>query len=219
MDLLTGDIDAIVQNFLNVLNQPLQQQQSPRQLTQHSELDLLTGDIDAIVQNFLNILNRPLERQQSERQFWTLPYQAINIQSFRTIHFSLLSSAPSFDLDRAVAAFPNDLTPTIKSLCHEWYGVKVWTVLNARYESANQMDEHLKIIEAYLPVKHTIFLRQQNEIDADGNNIYHHGLNFLGQRLLAINAKFIRGKSSLVLSDIYSLTMNVVRFAPLSGAG
>ena len=91
-------------------------------------------------------------------------------------------------------------------------------MLYARCESANLLDEHYKIFDAYLPVQHTIFFRQQPEIDADGFNTYSQRLNLLGQRLLSLNAKFIRGKSSLVLSEIYSLNMNIVRFAPLSGA-
>ena len=179
--------------------------------------DWLTGDINVIVQDFLNVLNRPFQFHQF-RQFWSLPFTTTKSASFRTLHFSPLPSAPIYDLDRAMAAFQNDLTPTIKSLCQEWNGVKVWTVLYARYESANPMDEHYKVMDVYLPVAHTIFLRQANDVDADGNNPYHHGLNILAQRLLALNAKFIRGKSSLVLAEIYSLNMNVVRFVPLSGA-
>ena len=65
------------------------------------------------------------------------------------------------------------------------------------------MDEHFKVIDAYLPVEHTIFLCQAGDVDANGENPHHHGLNLLAQRLLAINAKFIRGKSSLVLAEIY----------------
>ena len=118
-----------------------------------------------------------------------------------------------------MSAFTIDLTPTIESLCEEWNGVKVWTVLYARYESANPMDEHFKVIDAYLPVEHTIFLRQAADVDYNGQNPHHHGLNLLAQRLLAINAKFIRSKSSLVLAEIYSLGMNAVRYATLSGAG
>ena len=97
-------------------------------------------------------------------------------------------------------------------------GVKVWKVLYARYESANPMDEHFKVINAYLPVEHTIFLRQAADVDGNGQNPHHHGLNLFAHRLLAINPKFIRGKSSLVLAKIYSLCMNAVRFAPLSDA-
>ena len=91
-------------------------------------------------------------------------------------------------------------------------------MLYARYESANPMDDHFKVIDAYLPVEHTIFLRQVADVDGNGQNPHYHGLNLLAHRLLAINAKFIRGKSSLVLAEIYSLGMNAVRFAPLLGA-
>ena len=177
----------------------------------------LTGDIDLIVQNLEEALNQPFDPTQF-RKYWSFPYETAKNPSFKTFHFSPLPAAPIYDLDQAVAAFTSDLSPTIETLCEEWNGVKVWTVLYARYESANPMDEHFKVIDAYLPVEHTIFLRQAADVDADGENPHHHGLYLLAQRLLAINAKFVRGKSSLVLAEIYSLGMNAVRFAPLSGA-
>ena len=40
----------------------------------------------------------------------------------------------------------------------------------------------------------------------------------MAQRLLEANAKFIRGKSGLVLAEIYSLNLNVARVAPFSGS-
>ena len=40
----------------------------------------------------------------------------------------------------------------------------------------------------------------------------------MSYRLLEANVKFIRGKSKLVLAKIYSLNLNAVRFAPLSGS-
>ena len=92
-------------------------------------------------------------------------------------------------------------------------------MLYVRYEMANPMDEHFKVINAYLPVEHTLFLRQATDVDGNGKNPHHHGLNRFAQRLLAINVKFIRGKSLFVLAEIYLLEMNAVRFALLSSAG
>ena len=40
----------------------------------------------------------------------------------------------------------------------------------------------------------------------------------MAEHLLEANAKFIRGKSGLVLAEIYSLNLNAVRFAFLSGS-
>ena len=53
---------------------------------------------------------------------------------------------------------------------------------------------------------------------ANRNNLYIDGLTRMAERLLEANAKFIRGKSRLVLAEIYSLNLNAVKFAPFSGS-
>ena len=117
-----------------------------------------------------------------------------------------------------MAALSNDLTNTFETPCREWHGVKVWPVLFVRYESVNPLDEHFKTFDAHLPVSHSIFLYNQPELYADRINPYIAGLNRMAERLLEANAKFIRGKSGLVLAEIYSLNLNAVRFAPFSGS-
>ena len=126
--------------------------------------DWLTGYINLIVEDFLCRLRQPFNPQRY-RQYWTLLYETAKNPSFKTFHFSPLPLSLIFSLVQAVSAFTTDLTPTIESLCEEWDVVKVWTVLYARYESANLMDEHLKVIDAYLPVEHTIFLRRAADVD------------------------------------------------------
>ena len=117
-----------------------------------------------------------------------------------------------------MAAISDDVTDTIEAQCREWHGVKVWPVLFVRYESANPLDEHFKTFDAHLPVSHSNFLYIQPELYDDRINPYLAGLNRMAVRLLEANAKFIRGKSGLVLAEIYSLNLNAVRFAPLSGS-
>ena len=75
-----------------------------------------------------------------------------------------------------------------------------------------------KHFDAHLPISHSIFLYHQPELYTDRSNPYHPGINRLIEKLLAANAKFIRGKSGLMLAEIYSLNLNVVRFAPLAGS-
>ena len=62
------------------------------------------------------------------------------------------------------------------------------------------------------------FFHYQPELYANRSNPHYPGIQRLAQRLLEANAKFIRGKSGLVLAEIYSLNLNVVRFAPFSGS-
>ena len=117
-----------------------------------------------------------------------------------------------------MAALSKDVTNTIDAQCREWNGVKIWPVRFVRYESANPIDEHFKTFDAHLPVLHSIFLYNQPELYADRINPYIVCLNCMAERLLEANAKLIRGKSGLVLAESYSLNLNAVRFAPLSGS-
>ena len=86
------------------------------------------------------------------------------------------------------------------------------------YESANPLDEHFKHFDAHLPVAHSIFLHYQPEYYANRSSPYYLDIQRLAQRPLEANAKFIRVNSGLVLSEIYSLNLNVARFAPYSGS-
>ena len=152
------------------------------------------------------------------REFWNEPVQILSNLNFKIFQFIPLPTVPFNDLDRAMAALFKDMIYTIESLCKEWQGVKVWPILFVRYESANPLDEHFKTFDAYLPASHSVFLYNHPELYANQNNPYTDGLNRIAKRLLEANAKFIRGKSGLVLAEIYSLNLNAVRFAPLSGA-
>ena len=151
-------------------------------------------------------------------KFWNEPIQIQSNQYFQIFQFTPIPTVPYNELDFAMAALSNDLTNTIEAQCRDWHGVKVWPVLFVRYESANPLDEHFKSFDAYLPVSHSIFLYNQPELYADRINPYLVNLNRMAERLLEANAKFIRGKSGLVLAEIYSLNLNAVRFAPLSGS-
>ena len=153
-----------------------------------------------------------------KRRFWTEPDNNVSNFHFKIIQFKPIPNAPIHDLDSAMDALWADVLPTIKSLCREWHGVKVWPVLFVRYESANPLDDAFKSFDAYLPVAHSIFLYNQPELYANRTSPYHAAMLRLAERLLAANAKLIRGKSGLVLAEIYSLNLNVVRFAPLSGS-
>ena len=51
---------------------------------------------------------------------------------FKSLQFSPTERALVHDLDRAMLALNDDITPTIESFCREWQGVKVWPVLFVR---------------------------------------------------------------------------------------
>ena len=179
--------------------------------------NVLTGDPQEVVRHFLNRLSNSIQPRPL-REFWSEPYQILTTDHFRTLQFSPIVSAPLYDLDRAMQALYHDATPSIETLCREWQGIKVWPVLYVRYESANPLDEHYKHFDAHLPISHSIFLYHQPELYTNHTNPYHPGIDRLIEKVLAANAKFIRGKSGLMLAEIYSLNLNVVRFTPLAGS-
>ena len=152
------------------------------------------------------------------REYWNRPIQKQSNHYFKIFQFTPIPTVPFNNLDRAMAALSNDVTDTIEAQCREWHGVKVWPVLFVKYEFANPLDDHFKSFDAHLPVSHSIFLYNQPELYTDRINPHIAGLNCMAERLLEANAKFIRGKSGLVLAEIYSLNLNAVRFAPLSGS-
>ena len=162
------------------------------------------NDIQEIVQLFRECWNKPIQKQSN--------------QYFNIFQFTPIPTVPFNDLYFAMAALSNDVTETIEAQCTEWHGVKVWRVLYVRYESANPLEEHSKTFDAHLPAPHSIFLYNQPKLYADRINLHITVLNRMAERLLEANAKFIRGKSRLVLAEIYSLNLNAVRFAPLSGS-
>ena len=130
----------------------------------------LTVDIHQVIQNFINSTRRQPPHQLQQRQqppqwqFWTEPFQSSSNSHFKTLQFRPISNAPIHDLDRAMSSLPQDITPTIKKLCRDLQGVKVWPVLFVRYESANPLDEPFKIFDSHLPVSHSIFFQNQPEV-------------------------------------------------------
>ena len=177
-----------------------------------------TGDARELAQIIFNNLSRSNRPPQFLRKFWTKSYQKQYNQSFKILQFNPTETAPINDLDRAMVALHDDLTPTIETLCQEWHGIKVWPVLFVLYESANPLDEHFKNFDAHLTVAYFIFLHYQPKLYANRISPHYPGIQRLAQRLLEANAMFIRGQSGLVLAEIYSLKINVVRFAPFSGS-
>ena len=88
-----------------------------------------TGDIQELIQHILNNDSRPNQLRQPLRKFWSEPYQTQYNQYFKSLQFNPTDTAPVHELDRAMVAVHDDVTPTIESLCREWQGIKVWPVL------------------------------------------------------------------------------------------
>ena len=138
-----------------------------------------------------------------------------------TLHFRVLQSFPTptanvQNLDAALDALVPDIAPTLELLCEELKCMKVWPSLHVRYESANPTEEHFKSVDAHLRVPALIFERRQTSISGERSYVWQ--LQHFANGFRNANAKFIRDKSGLILAEIYSLNMNIVRFNPLDGS-
>ena len=136
-----------------------------------------------LAQFIFNNLSRSNIYPQPHRKYSTIPYQKQYNQSFKIPQFKLRDTSHINDLDRAMVAFHNDVTPTIKTLCQEWNGIKVWPVVFVRYESANLLDKHFKNFDAHLPVVNSIYRQYQPELYAKRSKPYYPGIQRLAQRL------------------------------------
>ena len=71
---------------------------------------------------------------------------------------------------------------------------------------------------AHLPVAYTISLYNQPELNNNKTNFHFAEIFCLAEQILVAIAKFIRGKSGLVLAKIHFVNLNVARFAPIFGS-
>ena len=117
-----------------------------------------TGDIQELIQHVFNIASRPNLPRQSFRKFWSEPYQTEYNHYFKSLQFNPIDTGSVHDLDCAMVPLHDDVTPTIESMCREWQDLKLWPVLFVWYESANPLDEPLKIFDADLSATNSIFL-------------------------------------------------------------
>ena len=176
-----------------------------------------TGNVQKLFEHIWNNARRPNQPRQIFCKFWSKPYQSQYNQYFKSFQFDLIETALVHDLDRALRTLHDDIKLTIESLCREWQGVKVWPVLFVLYESANPLYEPFKIFDA-TTCSSFHFFHYQPELYANRSHNHYPAIQRLAQRLFSANAKLIRGMSGLVLAEIYSLNLNVVRFAPFSGS-
>ena len=80
----------------------------------------LTGNVRKLFEHIWNNARRQNQPQQPLLKFWLEPYQTQYNQYFKSLQFSPTETAPVHDLDRAMLALHDDITPTIESLCREW---------------------------------------------------------------------------------------------------
>ena len=147
--------------------------------------------------------------------YWTEPIELQVVTHFRIIQAHPKAGVNPQDLDMALSALDTDILPSISRLCIELKSIKVWASLHVRYESANPMAEHFKLIDGHLRVPHVMF----SQIPSQPHILYTNQLEQLSKALKEANARFVKEQSGLILAEIYSLNMNIIKFNPLSGSG
>ena len=146
--------------------------------------------------------------------YWRRPEILMSTSHFHVMQFRPRPSVKNNDLDLAMEKIQTDVQRYVSKASRALNGIKVWPMLYVRYESANPLEENFKTFEAYLPAASGIFFPIDRELECKPHGAV---LQRLADRLLASNAKFIRHRSGLVLAEIYSLNLNIVRFNPLDG--
>ena len=119
------------------------------------------------------------------------------------------------DLDTARRTLARDISPKIVEMANELNCLKIWPTLHVRYESADPLNPDQKRIEAFIRVRSLIFERWMSP----ERPAYKDQMQKFANSLQQSNAKFIRDKSGLILAEIYSYNLNIIRYNPVAGAG
>ena len=121
----------------------------------------------------------------------------------------------NYDLDAALRALARDISPKIVEIAEQLKSLKIWPSLHVRYETADPFSPDQKRIEAYIRVRSLVFERWMS---AEGP-AYKNQMEKFANGLQQSNVKFIRDKSGLILAEIYSFNLNIIRYNPVAGAG
>ena len=184
---------------------------------------LLPGSIrDILLQEDDNITFSDAVKKASDlERFWSRPLLVPDWLAPQSIFSSDLlevdNSASRLNSSEPTLAFQNSdpLQFGPHSSCNES------GPLHNRYEFVIHRTESIlpfKSFEPFLPASHIILYDINHSTHDPQYNPHAQELKTIIERLLASNAKYIREKSGLVLSEILYLNIHWIRYAPLSGS-
>ena len=166
----------------------------------------------------------PVKQTESPRQtasfraYWELG-QPVGASSryFRQIRYLPLPNAVP-DLDKALSGAWLDRGHDLHKHLDEFDGaVKVWVTVQVAYEPVKPM-ANKEPFEQYLSTAPTRILRRDGPV-TDSANPYINSLRILTEGIKEFNAKFIRDKSGLRLTDVLQFLLKMVNYAPLESRG
>ena len=200
---------------------------SEEQLAQFNSL--YSSSADELVQSYseptiINYQNpsgenvEPIDFDQgleNEPTYWVNPTEITIPRHFRIVQFKPSAEVLNYDLDAALRALARDISPKIVEIAEQLKCLKIWPSLHVRYETADPFSPDQKRIEAYIRVRSLVFERWMS---AEGP-AYKNQMEKFANGLQQSNVKFIRDKSGLILAEIYSFNLNIIRYNPVAGAG
>ena len=162
----------------------------------------LTGNVQELFEHIWNNARRPNQAQQPLLKFWSEPIRH-NTISISNLYSFPQPKQPPFTTWTAPCL--HSMTILLLQSSHCVVNGKASKCGPCFSSGTNQLifsTSPLKS-DAHLPATHFIFLHYQPELYANRSNPHYPGIQRLAQRLLEANAKYIRGKSGLVLAEIY----------------
>ena len=152
---------------------------------------------------------------ENEPTYWVNPTEITIPHHFRIVQFKPSAEVLTYDLDAALRSLARDISPKLVEIAEQLHCLKIWPSLHVRYETADPFSPDQKRIEAYIRVRSLVFERWMS---AEGP-AYKNQMEKFANNLQQSNAKFIRDKSGLILAEIYSFNLNIIRYNPVAGGG
>ena len=146
------------------------------------------------------------------------PIRNSTISTLNSFSLSLSNQPPSTTSTAQCSLWMTILPPQSNHCAVNSRVSKCDLVLFVRNKSANMLEKPLQIFDCFLPFPNSIFFHYQPELYANRSKPHYSAIKCLAQRHLEANAKFICGKSGLVLGEIYSLNLNVVCYNSFLGS-
>lgn len=106
----------------------------------------------------------------------------------------------------------------MRQLVSYFRSVKVWSTIQVRYEPSNLQDAERHGFDQFHYCTPVRFYRHLPNSDGIIPK-YEQKFQYLADVLKQHNAKFIRGKSGSVLTEINQLVLEGVKYAPLASSG
>ena len=153
---------------------------------------------------------------KDRRAYWTIG-EKVGPPLFKfqqMCYFPIENALPDLDLalDSALLDCNADVPRTIMEYED---AAKIWMTVQVRFEPANPEDDERHEFYQFLSATDTRYFRRDGQINGFSNP-YSDVIRILTDRIKQHNAKFIRDKSGLRLSQILQLILKAAKYSPVA---